>query len=68
MTQVEEGRLQWSDHTQWSLNRINSSQITVLDGQAVENTSQKTVLCKFSSAGLCSHNYYHGAFRHFCSS
>ena len=23
MTQLDEGRLQWSDHMQWSLNRIN---------------------------------------------
>ena len=46
MTQLEEGRLQWSDQTQWSLNRINSSQIAVLNEQAVSNVSNKSRLCK----------------------
>ena len=36
MTQLEEGCLQWSDQTQWSLNRINSSQIAVLNGPSSE--------------------------------
>ena len=65
MTQVEEGRLQWSDQTQWSLNRINSSQITVLNGQAVSNVSNKSRLCKFFNDGSCSHESHHGVLEKF---
>ena len=67
MMQLEEGRLQWSDHTQWSLNRINSSQIVVLKGQVVSNSSHKTRSCKFYNEGSCSHELHHGAYLHFCS-
>ena len=68
MTQLEEGRLQWSDQTQWSLNRINSSQIAVLNGQAVSSVSNKSRLCKFFNEGSCSHESHHGVYQHFCSS
>ena len=68
MTQLEEGRLQWSDQTQWSLNRINSSQIAILNGQVVSNVSNKSRLCKFFNEGSCSHESHHGVYRHFCSS
>ena len=68
MTQLEEGRLHWSDQTQWSLNRINSSQVAVLNGQAVSNVSNKSRLCKFFNEGSCSHESHHGVYRHFCSS
>ena len=69
MTQLEEGHLQWSDQTQWSLNRINSSQIGVLNGQAVGNMSNKSRLCKLcKNEGSWSHESHHGVYRHFCSS
>ena len=68
MTELEEGRFQWSDQTQWSLNRINSSQIAVLNGQAVSNVSNKSRLCKCFNEGSCSHESHHEVYRHFCSS
>ena len=67
MTQLEEGHLQWSDQTQWLLNRINSAQIAVLNGQAVSNVYNKSRLCKFFNKGSCSHELHHEVYRHFCS-
>ena len=56
--QLEESRLQWSDHTKWSLKRINSSQI--VNGQAVGTVSQRTRLCRFYEDCSCSHTSHQG--------
>ena len=68
ISQVEDPMLmklmlqQVTDQTQWSLNRINSSQIAVLNGQAVSNVSNKSRLCKFFNEGSCSHESHHGVY------
>ena len=66
MTQLEEGYLHWSNHTQWLLNRTNSFQIAVLSGQVVGISSHRTWLCRFYNEGSCSRKCHHGAHCHFC--
>ena len=67
MTEVEEGRLQWHDTTQWALNRVSSSQIAVMNGQNVSSFGQKSRICKFYNEGSCSNEGNHGIYRHICS-
>ena len=66
MHDLEEGNLQWSDATQWSLNRISSSQISMA-GTQVTPGSQNKKICKFYNEGTCSHDTSHGHYRHVCS-
>ena len=67
MTEVEEGRLQWHDTTQWALNRVSSSQIAVINSQNVSSLVQKSRVCKFYNEGSCSNEGNHGIYRHVCS-
>ena len=41
MTDIEEGRLAWTDSMQWSLNRINNSQLAVLNSHSFVSGGQK---------------------------
>ena len=41
MTDVEEGRLNWADSLQWSLNRISNSQLAVLNSNSAGHNGQK---------------------------
>ena len=34
---IEDGRLDWQDETRWALNRLNVSQISMMNSQAVNN-------------------------------
>ena len=57
MHEVEEGSLDWSQATQWSLNRLSTSQMAMTN---VNNTQPKKP-CKFYKDGSCSH------YSHTCS-
>ena len=67
MTEIEEGRLLWSDSMQWSLNRISNSQLAVLNSNSVVPSGQKIRICRFYNEGSCNNDTHHGAYRHFCS-
>ena len=43
---MTEGWLGWADATQWSLNRISSSQLAVMNSQNASSVSQKIRICK----------------------
>ena len=67
MTDIEEGRLQWSDSLQWSLNRISSSQLAVLNSTSVNPSGQKSKICRFYNEGNCNNESHHGVYKHFCN-
>ena len=67
MTDIEEGRLQWSDSLQWSLNRISNSQLAVLNSNSVNPNGQKSKICRFYNEGNCNNENHHGVYRHFCN-
>ena len=68
MHEIEQGSLQWSDATQWALNRLSTSQIAMANASQVssQTTTQKKV-CKYYNEGVCSHEGNHGQFRHVCA-
>ena len=63
MHEVEDGRLGWNDPTQWSLNRLSASQISMVNQQTVPQRK----VCRYYNEGSCSHDGHHGQFRHNCS-
>ena len=67
MTDVEEGRLQWSDSLQWSLNRISNSQLAVLNSTSVNPSGQKSKICRFYNEGNCNNESHHKVYKHFCN-
>ena len=66
MTDVEEGRLNWADSLQWSLNRISNSQLAVLNSNSAGHNGQKSKICKFYNEGNCSNENHHGIYKHYC--
>ena len=66
MHDLEEGHLTWQDATQWSLNRLSSSQISMATAPTTQ-TSQPKRICKFFNEGSCTHDATHGQYRHICS-
>ena len=67
MTEIEERQLGWADSTQWSLNRISSSQLAVMNSQNASSVSQKIRICKFFNESTCSSEGHHGSYKHFCA-
>ena len=63
MHQIEEGSLQWSDTTQWSLNHISASQLAMTNFQT---TSQTKKTCKYFNEDKCTHESSHGNYMHVC--
>ena len=66
MHEVEEGRLAWSDSTQWALNRLSASQVALANSRTLSQQN-KGRTCKFYNEGACSHEGYHGIYKHNCS-
>ena len=66
MTQIEEGRLSWTNETQRALNRIGTSQVTVMNCLSINN-QQVVRVCKFFNEGSCSHDFNNGNYKHICS-
>ena len=66
MHDLEEGNLGWQDGTQWSLNRISASQISMASSQITTATHPQKI-CKYFNEGTCSHEASHGAYKHICS-
>ena len=67
MTDIEEGRLAWTDSKQWSLNRISNSQLAVLNSNSVVAGGQKVKICKFFNEGSCTNEGHRGIYKHFCA-
>ena len=63
MHEVEEGSLDWSQTTQWSLNRLSASQLAMTNA----NPTQLKKPCRFYNEGSCSHEGSHGNYAHVCS-
>ena len=61
MHEIEEGSLQWSDTTQWSLNRISASQLAMMNFQG---NSQTKKTCKYYNEDKCTHEGSHGNYMH----
>ena len=64
MHQVEEGSLDWSQTTQWSLNRLSASQLAMT---TINPTTHQKKPCKFYNEGSCSHEGNHGSYTHICN-
>ena len=58
MHDLEEGTLGWRDTTQWSINRLSASQISMSGTQAIHAGQAKRV-CRFFNEGVCSHEPNH---------
>ena len=67
MTDIEESRLTWGDHMQWSLNRISNSQLAMHNTQSVNSSGSKIRICRFFNEGSCSNEGHHGTYKHFCN-
>ena len=67
MHEVEDGTLAWGDATQWAINRLSSSQISMANAQTSAQPQQFKKICKFYNDGSCSHDGHHGQYSHFCS-
>ena len=75
MHELEELRLTWSDHLQWSMNRLGTSQTLLSSTIAVPPTrvpqtssrGESPCLCKFYNEGYCLHMGDHGYYIHKCS-
>ena len=63
---LEEGNFGWIDTTQWSINRLSASQIS-MSGTQASHPSQAKKICKFYNEGICSHNSSHGNYKHVCN-
>ena len=63
MHELEEGNLSLVDSTQWALNRLSASQVSLVNSQSV---SQKR-LCWYYNIRSCSHDGHHGLYKHNCS-
>ena len=66
MTQIEKGRLSWANETQWTLNRIGTFHVAIMNCQSINN-QQKVRVCKFFNEGSGSHDFNHGNYKHICS-
>ena len=62
--ELEEGNLPWGDSTQWALNRLSASQVSMI-GSHSASLSQK--FCKYFNEGSCTHEGHHGLYKHNCS-
>ena len=65
MHEVEEGRLSWSDSTQWALNRLSSSQVALASSS--QQPAQQRKVCRYFNENKCSHEADRGQYRHICS-
>ena len=63
----EEGTLAWGNATQWAINRLSSSQISMANAQTSAQPQHFKKICKFYNDGSCSHDGHHGQYSHFCS-
>ena len=63
MHDLEEGHLGWQDATQWSINRLSASRISMASAQNPQ-TTQPRKLCKFYNEGTCSHEASHENYKH----
>ena len=66
MHDLEEGNLHWDDATQWAINRLSASQMSMANFQVTQHHNPKKI-CKFYNEGMCSYDNHHGAYRHICS-
>ena len=66
MHDLEVGHLGWQDTTQWAINRLSTSQISMASFQASQG-AQPRKLCKFYNEGTCSHDTSHGIYKHVCA-
>ena len=66
MHDLEEGHLSWDNSTQWAINRLSASQISMANSQVTHPTQPKRI-CKFFNEGVCSHDSNHSGYRHCCS-
>ena len=70
MHKIEEDTLQWDNSTQWALNLLRASQVT-MNSQAITHynpTGQPLRRpCHYYNEGNCSHDTHHGHYRHVCS-
>ena len=67
MYKVEEGNLELGNATQWAINRLSSSQISMANAQTSAQPQQFKKICKFYNEGSCYHDGHHGQYLHFCS-
>ena len=66
MHDLEEGNLGWRDATQWSVNRLSGSQIS-MSGTQANNCNQIRKVCRFYNEGVCSYDSSHGNLKHNCN-
>ena len=63
MHELEEVNLTWGDSMPWALNKLSTSQVSMINTQYV---SQKK-FCKYFNDGSCSHDSHQGLYKHNCS-
>ena len=66
MHDVEEGNLGWQDTTQWSINRLSASQIS-MSGIQESLPLQAKKVCRYYNKGVCLHESRNRNYRHVCN-
>ena len=65
MHELEEGNLTWNDSTQWALNRLSVSQVSLINSHSAPPSLKK--FCKYFNERSCTHEGHHGLYKHSCS-
>ena len=65
MHEMEQGTLSWDDQTQWSLNRLSTSQIAMANANI--SSSQGAHRKIYYNEGTCTFEANHGNLRHICT-
>ena len=65
MHELEVGNLAWGDSTQWALNRLSASQVSMIGSHSASLSQKK--FCKYFNEGSCTHEGHHGLYKHNCS-
>ena len=67
MHEVEDGTLTWANSTQWAINRLSTSQITLALRQTSGMNSNSKRPCKYYNDTSCSYEGHHGSYAHICA-
>ena len=67
MHEMEQGTLSWDDQTQWSLNRLSTSQIAMANANISSSLGAHKKIYKYYNEETCTFEANHGNFRHICT-
>ena len=61
MHKLKEENLTWGDSTQWALNQLSASQVSMISSHSAPLSQKK--FCKYFNEGSCTHEGHHGLYK-----